>query len=70
MNKVDNESIQAKKATTDCQKCENYRFAIMELRRQYVFRTLRYAMIFVFVALLSIVFHSYIPCVFLLLLFL
>lgn len=53
-----------------CQQCENYKFALTELRRNQAYRTLRYIAILVFVAALAIAFHSYIPCLFLLLLLL
>jgi len=63
-------SNQPKETSSACQECENCKFAILKLREQNIARTLRYAMIFVFVAVLAIAFHSYIPCAFLLLLFL
>lgn len=70
MNKFDKESIRTSTGVTDCRNCEKCKLTILELHEQYIARTLRYAMIFTFVALLSIAFHSYIPCAFLLLLFL
>ena len=53
-----------------CEQCEHYIFLIKELRRQSIFKLIHFISILAFVAGLSVAFHSYIPCVFLLLLFL
>lgn len=56
------------KKSTTCEECENYKFAIMALHRQNILKLTRYVATLVFVATLSVFFHSYIPCAFLLLL--
>jgi len=57
-----------KEKSTACEECENYKFALTVLHRQNVFKLTRYIATLVFVATLSVFFHSYIPCAFLLLL--
>jgi hypothetical protein len=63
-------AFQEKGGEIDCKKCENYKFAVKELHRQRIFKFLKFIAILAFVAVLSVVFDSYMPCLFLLLLFL
>ena len=51
-----------------CEQCEHYIFVIKEQRRQMIIKLVKYVSILLFVAVLSIAFSSYIPCIFLFLL--
>ena len=53
-----------------CKQCENYKYAITELRRQAIFKFLKFVAVLAFVAVLCVRFYSYIPCLFLILLLL
>ena len=54
----------------ECQQCENYRFAVVELRKQALFKTVKFVSVLAFVAVLVAILKSYTPCLFLLLLLL
>lgn len=53
-----------------CEQCDNYKFALRELRWQRILRFLEFASVLMFVAILVISLKSYIPCLFLFLLLL
>lgn len=53
-----------------CRECDNYKFAIKELRLKRIFALLKFTVVLAFVAVLSVAFDSYIPCLFLFLLLL
>lgn len=48
---------------------EDHEFIITEMRKHYASKTLRYVSVLAFVATLAISFQSYLPCIFLLLLY-
>lgn len=53
-----------------CAECENYKFAILERRRQRIYSLVKFIAVLAFVAVLVVSFESYKPCLLLFLLLL